>query len=91
MGQLRDFTERGELEEENGLVNLPEHEERYTRDYVNSQSPDDDQAGLVQQIGVRRVLGRTRFQPWTLTNHQPALAITGTLESSAHHRSWFML
>ncbi|GLB86911.1 MULTISPECIES: hypothetical protein [Mycobacterium] len=40
-------------------MNLPEHEERYIRDYVNSQSPDDDQAGLVQKIGSRRVLGRT--------------------------------
>ncbi|GAB4596035.1 hypothetical protein MOKP4_31260 [Mycobacterium avium subsp. hominissuis] len=40
-------------------MNLPEHEERYIRDYVNSQSPDDDQAGLVQKIGSRRILGRT--------------------------------
>jgi hypothetical protein len=40
-------------------VNLPEHEERYIREYVNSQLPDDDQAGLVQKIGSRRILGRT--------------------------------
>ena len=31
------------------MVNLPEHEERYIREYVNSQSPDDDQTGLVQR------------------------------------------
>lgn len=40
-------------------MDLPESEERYIRDYVNTQSPDDDQAGLVQKIGSRRVLGRT--------------------------------
>lgn len=38
---------------------LAEHEERAIRDYVNSQSPKDDQAGLVQRIDSRRVLGRT--------------------------------
>ena len=41
------------------MVDLPEHEERYIREYVNSQSPDDDRAGLVQRIGSRRILGRT--------------------------------
>jgi hypothetical protein len=35
-----------------------EHEERRIRDYVNSQSPPDDQAGLVQKLGSQRVLGR---------------------------------
>ncbi len=40
-------------------MDLTESEERYIRDYVNTQSPDDDQAGLVQKIGSQRVLGRT--------------------------------
>ncbi len=39
-------------------MDLPENEERYIRNYVNTQSPDD-QAGLVQKIGSQRVLGRT--------------------------------
>lgn len=58
-------------------MSLPEHEERYIRDYVNSQSPDDDQAGLVQKIGSQRVLGRihetydvhcTSTRWWVITN-----------------------
>lgn len=40
------------------VVDLPEHEARYIREYVNSQSHADDQAGLVQKIGSRRMLGR---------------------------------
>jgi hypothetical protein len=39
-------------------VTIAEHEERYIRDYVNSQSPEDDHAGLVQKVGSRRILGR---------------------------------
>ncbi|WP_420114868.1 hypothetical protein [Pseudactinotalea sp.] len=41
------------------MGDLAEHEERAVRDYVNSQSPEDDQAGLVQHVHSRRVLGRT--------------------------------
>ena len=41
------------------MGDLAEHEERAIRDYVNSQSPKDDQAGLVQRVHSRRVLGRT--------------------------------
>lgn len=41
------------------MDDLAEHEERAIRDYVNSQSPPDDQAGLVQPVHSRRVLGRT--------------------------------
>lgn len=37
---------------------LPEHEARYIRDYVNIQSPDVDPAGLVQRVGSRRIVGR---------------------------------
>jgi hypothetical protein len=40
------------------MAESPEHEERRIRDYVNSQSPDDDQAGLVQKVGSQRILGR---------------------------------
>lgn len=39
------------------MPDLPEHEARYIRDYVDSQS-HDDKAGLVQKIGSRRVMGR---------------------------------
>lgn len=39
------------------LPDLPEHEARYIRDYVNTQSHDDE-AGLVQKVGSRRVMGR---------------------------------
>jgi len=39
------------------LIELPEHEARHVRDYVNSQSYDDE-AGLVQKVGSRRVMGR---------------------------------
>jgi cytochrome c len=35
------------------LPELPEHEARYIRDYVNSQSHDDE-AGLVQKVGTRQ-------------------------------------
>lgn len=34
------------------------HEVKRIRDYVNSQSPADDQAVLVQKLGSRRVMGR---------------------------------
>lgn len=37
---------------------MSEPEERRIRDYVNSQSHADDQAGLVQKVGSRRVMGR---------------------------------
>jgi hypothetical protein len=40
------------------MAELTEHDERYIRDYVNSQSPEGDQAGLVQKIGSRRMMGR---------------------------------
>jgi hypothetical protein len=40
------------------VADLPEHEERRIRGYVNSQSPASDQAGLVQKLGSHRVLGR---------------------------------
>lgn len=40
------------------MPDLPEHEARYIRDYVNTQSPKDDQAGLVQKLGSRRIVGR---------------------------------
>ena len=42
------------------MPDISEPEERSTRDYVNSQSPADDQAVLVQKVGSRRVLGRRR-------------------------------
>jgi hypothetical protein len=35
------------------------HEERRVREYVNSQSPPDDQVTLFQKIGTRKVLGRS--------------------------------
>jgi len=41
------------------MAQLAEHEERAIRDYVNSQSPVDDKAGLVQRIDSKRILGRT--------------------------------
>ncbi len=61
----------------NNMTELPEHEERYIRDYVNSQSPKDDRTELVQKIGSQRVMGRvheiydvhtksTRW--WVITN-----------------------
>lgn len=40
------------------MADLPEHEARSIRDYVNTQSPGDDQAGLVQKIGSKRILSR---------------------------------
>jgi hypothetical protein len=40
------------------MAELPEHEERRIREYVNSQSPADDQAGLVQKVGSQRIMGR---------------------------------
>jgi len=40
------------------LPDLPEHEARRIRHYVNGQSPKDDQAGLVQKVGSRRIVGR---------------------------------
>lgn len=38
---------------------LAEHEERAIRTYVDSQSPGDDKAGLIQRVHSRRILGRT--------------------------------
>ncbi len=40
------------------MAELAEHEERAIRDYVNSQSPPDDQVGLVQRVHAQRILGR---------------------------------
>lgn len=42
------------------MPDLSEPEERAIRDYVNSQSPKEDQAELVQKVGSRRTLGRRR-------------------------------
>ncbi len=39
------------------MAELTEQEERYVRDYVNSQSTPDDQTELVQKVGSRRVVG----------------------------------
>lgn len=41
-------------------MEMSEVEERRIRDYVNTQSPPDDKAGLVQKVGSRRILGRAR-------------------------------
>lgn len=41
-------------------MEMSEAEERRIRDYVNTQSPADDEAGLVQKVGSRRILGRAR-------------------------------
>jgi hypothetical protein len=41
------------------MADLAEHEVRAIRDYVNGQSPPDDQAGLVQSVRGQRILGRT--------------------------------
>lgn len=41
------------------MADLAEHEARAVRDYVNSQSPADDQATLVQRVHSKRILGRT--------------------------------
>ena len=40
------------------MSELAEHEERAIRSYVNSQSPPNDQAELVQRVRSRRILGR---------------------------------
>jgi len=42
------------------MPDISEPEERSIRDYVNSQSPEDNQAVLVQKVGSRRVLGHRR-------------------------------
>src|SRR2546430_14381776 len=42
------------------MADISEPEERSIRDYVNGQSPEDDQAVLVQRVGSRRILGRRR-------------------------------
>lgn len=41
-------------------MEMSEVEELRIRDYVNTQSPPDDKAGLVQKVGSRRILGRAR-------------------------------
>lgn len=41
------------------MAELAEHEERAIRSYVDSQSPDDDKAELVQRVHSKRILGRT--------------------------------
>lgn len=59
------------------MPELAEHEERAVRDYVNSQSPADDQAGLVQRVHARRIMTRThevfdvhceKTRWWVITN-----------------------
>jgi hypothetical protein len=40
------------------MSDLSEPDERAIRDYVNSQSPEDDQVTLVQAVGSQRILGR---------------------------------
>lgn len=40
------------------MLDLPEHEARRISDYVNTQSPKDDQVTLVQKVGSRRIIGR---------------------------------
>jgi hypothetical protein len=40
------------------MNSLAEYEERHIREYVNSQSPDADQAELVQKVGSHRIMGR---------------------------------
>jgi hypothetical protein len=42
------------------MADISDPEERNIRDYVNGQSPEDDQAVLVQKVGSRRILGRRR-------------------------------
>ena len=42
------------------MQELSEPEERSISEYVNSQSPAEDQAELVQKVGSRRTLGRKR-------------------------------
>ena len=42
------------------MPDLPEHEERHVREYVNTQSDDDDRATFVQKVGSRRILGRVQ-------------------------------
>jgi hypothetical protein len=59
------------------MAELTEQEERYIREYVNSQSSKDDPARLVQKVGSHRVMGQvhdiydvhtksTRW--WVITN-----------------------
>lgn len=41
------------------MPDLPEHRERYVREYVDGQIRDDaDKVTIVQQVGTRRILGR---------------------------------
>ena len=56
---------------------LSEPDERAIRQYVDSQSPPDDKATLVQQVGTRRILGRShelydvhceQSRWWVITN-----------------------
>ncbi len=39
------------------MPEISEHEDRYIRDYVNSQSPSDDQVKIVQKVGSHRIIG----------------------------------
>tara|TARA_B100000678_G_scaffold207416_1_gene175000 strand:- start:2634 stop:3605 length:972 start_codon:yes stop_codon:yes gene_type:complete len=64
-------------ETETPMADLPDHEERAIRDYVDSQSPADDRAELVQKVGSHRVLGHvhevydvhcTSTRWWVMTN-----------------------
>ncbi len=59
------------------VLDVSEPEECSIREYVNSQSPKEDQAELVQKVGSRRILGRrrdlydvhcTRSRWWVITD-----------------------
>jgi hypothetical protein len=42
---------------ETAMTEVPEHEERDIRDYVDNQSPAHDKAGFVQKVSSHRILG----------------------------------
>jgi hypothetical protein len=59
------------------MPELPEPDERAIRQYVNSQSAQDDPVTVVQQVGSQRILGRvhdlydvhcTKTRWWVITN-----------------------
>ena len=41
------------------MADLPEAERKSIEQYVNAESPNDDQVVLIQKIGSRRIVGRT--------------------------------
>jgi hypothetical protein len=57
--QIGFFRDNQKRSEGVSMAQLAEHEERAIRDYVNGQSPPDDQAGLVQRVHSQRILGRS--------------------------------